>query len=103
MTILLPSFLSALFVLGLQAPEVPKWETSPQSAGMLFDAKGKATWGATLDIHRYTKGATPYLKDALRHLKANDIDHTEHEPGCWLVQDPDGNWLQLVDPGQHQG
>jgi catechol 2,3-dioxygenase-like lactoylglutathione lyase family enzyme len=27
----------------------------------------------------------------------------EGEPGCYTFQDPDGNWLQLVDPRAFQG
>ena len=84
----MPSLLSVLLVLGLQAQEVPRWETSPQSAGMLVDVEGKATWGATLDIHRYAEGTTiDSIRERLVGLPKNVRE--QHQPSTIVQIDQD--------------
>jgi catechol 2,3-dioxygenase-like lactoylglutathione lyase family enzyme len=48
---------------------------------------------------------TDALAAAVGQLEAHGVTlhPMDGEPGCFTFQDPDGNWFQLVNPGDHQG
>ncbi len=47
---------------------------------------------------------TDDLKGKMEALKSNGLEFRgdDGSPDCPTFRDPDGNWFQLVDPGEHQ-
>lgn len=64
---------------------------SPPAASVSY-----ATGAAGLVLYTHDLPAT------LARLAAAGVRPVDEDAGCQLLRDPDGRWVQLVDPRQHQ-